>query len=71
MYLKYKGFTGKLLHYEMLNDENVEIILLNKDNIQLKFVCKEYQITIPNVMGNSRILYDIERQKEKVGGEDD
>jgi hypothetical protein len=70
MYLKYKGFTGKLLHYEMLNDENVEIILLNKDNIQLKFICKEYQISIPNVMGNSRILYDIEKQR-KEGGEDD
>ena len=72
MIIKYKNYIGELIHYEKLDNEKIGVILLDIDGrVELRFTCLESEITIPNVMGNSRILYDIEKQKEEGGEEDD
>ena len=61
MYIKYKDFVGRLLYYEVLTDgsNNVKILIENKDGEELEFTCSEKQISIPCVIGNSNILYQI------------
>ena len=63
MYLKYNDYIGQLIHYEKLDSERIRLVLLTTDNIELRFTCKDSDITIPNVMGNAKILYEIDKQR--------
>lgn len=72
MYIKYKDNIGKLIYYAVSNEGIVQVIIEvseapNKNRIA--FTCKESDIIIPNIMGNSRILYDIDKQREELEGE--
>ena len=64
MYIKYKDYIGELIHYEKIEDEYIIMDLRLADNIIIKITCRDWQITIPNVMGNSRILYELDKAKE-------
>ena len=61
MYLKYKNYQGRLLHYEVIDCDKVSIILEGSDGVQISFNCLESELSIPNVMGNSKILYELEK----------
>ena len=71
MYLKYKDFIGELVYYEKLTDgsNRISITLEQSDGKALSGFCKESDITIPNVMGNSRILFELNKQQQKQKGE--
>ena len=69
MYLKYKDFIGKLVYYKELTDgsDMISITLEQPDGNVLSGRVKKSDITIPNIMGNARILYEL----NKEGGEDE
>ena len=70
MYIKYKDNIGKLIYYSLSNEGKVQVIMdiPEEPNIKrINFTCQELDITIPNVMGNARILYEL----NKEGGEDE
>lgn len=71
MYIKLKDFIGKLEYYEIKKDnpDMVKIRIRAEDGDTIIGMCRESDITIPNIMGNSRILYDIDRQREELEGE--
>jgi len=62
MYVKYKGIIGELHHYQLLDNENVSVALLLDDGAEVRAVCKESEISIPNIKENGRILDDILEQ---------
>lgn len=71
MYLKYKDYICELVKYKKLEDDNIIMDLKLADNIIIKIYCRDWQITIPNIMGNSHVLYElqIEQEKQKAEGE--
>ena len=71
MYIKLKDFIGKLEYYEIKEDnpDMVKIRIKADDGDTIAGICKESDITIPNIMANSRILYDIDKQREELEGE--
>lgn len=71
MYIKLKDFIGKLEYCELLEDKSdmVKIRIRADDGDTIAGICRESDITIPNIMGNSRILYDIDKQREELEGE--
>ena len=71
MYIKYKDYIGKLVYYELSNENNVNIIIetLEIKPKKINFVCKESEITIPNILGNSHILYELQKEQDNQKAE--
>ena len=60
MYIRNKNVAGRLLYYKILDDnKTVEITIETTEGKKVDFTCRESQISIPCVLGNSKILYDI------------
>lgn len=67
MYVRYKDKTGKLIHYEYNEklDQVLAIIKLS-DNEELKVVCKEKELKVPNIMGNYKIIDEILEENKSM-----
>lgn len=71
MFVRYKDYIGKLEYYELLTDGtgNVKIIIQLEDGSEIAGTCKESNITIPFILGNSHILYEIQKEQDKQKAE--
>lgn len=67
MFVRYKDYIGRLEYYELLTDGtgNVKIIIQLEDGSEIAGTCKESNITIPLILGNSHILYEFQKEKEQ------
>ena len=64
MYIRYNDKVGRLLFYKVVDNGKVEITIELTDGTNFEFTCKEKQVSIPCVMGNSKILYEILKDTE-------
>ena len=71
MFIKYKDYIGRLEYYELLTDGtgNVKIIIQLEDGSEIAGTCKESNITIPLILGNSQILYEIQKEQDNQKAE--
>ena len=63
MFIKYKNYIGRLKNYELKDKENI-FVILDVQGIEMRFTCSEYDISIPNIMGNSKFMYEISKELE-------
>ena len=62
--IKYKDYIGRLKHYELREQDSI-FIIMDVKGVEMRFTCNEYEIKFPNVMGNSKFMYEIRRELEK------
>ena len=65
MYIRYREHVGNLKHYDLLDDGTVNMTIVTKDNEEIEIKCRESQISIPCIAGNSRLLFQILKENEE------
>ena len=65
MYIRYDKKIGRLKHYELIGERTVEMTIITNDNEEIEIKCKESQISIPCIAGNSKLLFEIFKENEE------